>query len=170
MTERPAPDEVAPYFQRYIALVPDGSLVNTLRQQGASTAAWARGLSPDRTDHAYAEGKWTLGQVLQHVLDTERIFATRALRIARGDDTPLPGFEQDDFVAAAGPSRPLAELAGEGERLRATTVDLMTSLDSDALRRIGTSSGGPLSARAAGWIIAGHELHHRQILRERYAS
>ena len=108
-----------------------------------------------------------MAQVVQHVVDTERIFQARLLRIARGDQTPLPGFDQDPYVAAAA-RRPLAPLADELDRLRASTLDLVTSLSDADLRRTGTASGSALSARAAAWIIAGHERHHLAVLRERY--
>lgn len=164
MTGRPAPDEAAAYFQRYIALVDGDDLEAGLQRPGI--AVLVRDLEPALTSHAYAPGKWTLGQSIQHVIDTERIFATRALRIARGDQTPLPGYDQDTFAAVTG-SRPLTALADELERVRASTLDLFRSFMPDALDRVGTSSGGPLSARAAGWIIAGHERHHVAVT-ERY--
>lgn len=170
MTGRPGPDEYGPFYERYVALVPDGDLLDGLRAQGAATAALLRSLDPALGGHRYAPGKWTLAQSVQHVIDTERIFGARALRIARGDRTPLPGFDQDPFVEAAGPDRPLADLAAEFERLRASTVDLFASLAPEAADRVGTVSGHPMSARAAGWIIAGHERHHLAIWRGRYLA
>lgn len=171
MTERPAPGEHAPYYGRYVALVPDGDLLATLGWQGAETAALLRSAGPAWGDARYAPDKWTVKEVVAHLVDTERIFAARALRIARGDRTPLPGFDQDAYVAALDLSvRPLAALADEFEHLRASTVDLFRSLSDEALTRVGTVNDGPMSARAAAWIIAGHERHHVQILRQRYAG
>lgn len=167
---RPAPDEFAAYYGRYIDRVPDGDLVDTLRRQGPATAALLRGLAPALAGHRYAPGKWTLAQSVGHLIDTERIFGVRALRIARGDATAQPGFEQDAYAEALPLARPLGDLADEFERLRATTVDLFASLSEPALARRGTASGHPLSARAAGWIIAGHELHHLTVLRDRYLT
>ncbi len=167
---RPDPVEYAAYYGRYIDRVPDGPLVETLRQQGVQTTRLVRSLDPALGAHRYAPGKWTLAQSIAHVIDTERIFGVRALRIARGDTTPLPGFDQDAFVDALDGDRPLADLAEEAERLRATTVDLFASFSAAALERVGTASGHPLSVRAAGWIIAGHERHHVALIHERYLA
>ena len=164
-TGRPGADEYAPFYAGYVAAAEGDGLADALRQPGL--AALARTLDPALATHAYAPGKWTVAQVVQHVVDTERIFQARLLRIARGDQTPLPGFDQDPYVAAAAP-RPLAPLADELDRLRASTLDLVTSLSDADLRRTGTASGSALSARAAAWIIAGHERHHLAVLRERY--
>lgn len=170
MIDRPSPEEHHPFYGRYVALVPDGDLLHTLRDQAAATAALLRQSGPAWGDHRYATGKWTVREVVAHLSDTERIFAARALRIARGDRTPLPGFDQDAYVAALDLSaRPLTDLADEFGRLRATTVDLFASFTDEALRRVGTVNDGPMSARAAAWIIAGHERHHVEILRQRYA-
>ena len=165
MIGRPAACERAPYFGRYIDQVEGDSLLDALRP--SPLVALLRDADPALAGHAYAPGKWTLAGVAQHVTDTERIFAARALRVARGDRTPLPGFDHDVFAAAA-PDRPLAALADELGAVRAATVALFESLTDEALRRVGTSSGGPLSARAAGWIVAGHERHHLAVVRERY--
>ncbi|MDT7857307.1 DinB family protein [Rubrivirga sp. S365] len=168
---RPADAELAPFYRRYVALVPNGDLLETLAAQGAETAAWLRSLRPALAGWAYARGKWTAAQVVAHVIDTERIFGARALHLGRGDPAPLPGYDQDAYVAALGPERrSLADLAGELERLRATTVDLLGSIPHPALDAVGTVSGGPMSARGAAYVIAGHERHHVQILRERYAA
>ncbi len=165
MTGRPSPSEYAPFYRPYLDAVPGDDVAAALDAPGL--AALAADLDPALATHAYAEGKWTLAQVVQHVIDTERIFATRLLRIARGDATPLPGFDQDPYVAAAAP-RPLAALAAELGRVRASTLDLVRSLPEADRARLGTASGTPMSARAAGWIIAGHERHHLGIVRERY--
>ncbi len=165
MIGRPAAAEHLPYYGRYVEQVEGDDLMVALRR--SPLAALLREADPARATFAYAPGKWTLAGVGQHVIDTERIFAYRALRIARGDATPLPGFDQD-AVAATAPQRPLADLADEVDAVRAATVALFASLPAEALTRVGTASGGPLSARAAGWIIAGHEQHHARIVRERY--
>ena len=168
--ERPGDGDVAAYYRRYVDAVPDGDLLGTLRAQGAETAALLRSHA-DAGDHAYAPGKWTVKEVVAHVIDTERIFGVRALRLGRGDATPLPGYDQDPYVAALDLSgRSLTDLTGEFERLRASTVDLLASIPHPALAHGGTVSGGPMSARGAGWIIAGHERHHVRVLRERYLA
>ena len=170
---RPDSAEYAPFYAGYVAAVEGEDLLAALRRPGL--AALARDLDPALATHAYAPGKWTVAEVVQHVVDTERVFQTRVLRIARGDRTPLPGFDQDPYAAAAR-ARPLADLAGELDRLRASTVDLVGSLTSEDLARVGTvtpsgtapASGAPMSARAAAWVIAGHERHHAGVLSERY--
>ncbi len=167
MIGRPAPGDYAPFYAGYVGAVPEADLADALRRTGL--AALARGLDPALAGYRYAPDKWTLAAVVQHVIDTERIFAARMLRIARGDQTPLPGFDQDPYVAAAR-DRPLAVLADEFERVRASTLDLVRSLAPADLDRVGVASGSPLSARAAGWIIAGHERHHLGIVRERYLA
>ncbi len=165
MTGRPEAGEHAAFYAGYVACAAGADLGDALDAPGL--AALARRLDPSLADRRYAPDKWTLAGVVQHVIDTERIFATRALRIARGDPTPLPGFDQGPYADAA-PDRPLAVLADELDRLRASTLDLFASLPADALLRVGVASGHPLSARAAGWILVGHERHHLGIVRERY--
>ena len=165
MTGRPEPGEYAEFYHAYVAAVPGSGLVGALRAPGL--AALAREIDPALAGLAYAPGKWTVAQVVQHVIDTERVFSNRVLRIARGDQTPLPGFDQDPYVAAAEP-RALPPLADELDRLRASTSDLVGSLTDTDLARVGTASGNALSARAAAWIIAGHERHHLAVVRERY--
>ena len=165
MTGRPGADEYAGFYAGYVAAVEGDDLLRALR--ASPLAAAVRQTDPGLAGHAYAPGKWTVAQGVQHVTDTERIFQARVLRIARGDRTPLPGFDQDPYVAAATP-RPLADLANELDRLRASTVDLVASLTYADLARVGTASGSPLSARAAAWIVAGHERHHLKILLHHY--
>ena len=166
---RPGGDEHAPYYGRYVALVPDGPIVETLRRQIAETRALVAGLSEDRARHRYAPEKWSVKEVLGHVSDSERVFAYRALRIGRGDATPLPGFDEKEYGATAPfDARPLGEVIAELESVRAATLTLLASFDEAAWNRRGTANEVPVSVRALAWIIAGHELHHRAILRERY--
>ncbi|PAP77806.1 DinB family protein [Rubrivirga marina] len=166
MTHRPEPGEFAPYFGRYVDLAPEADLGYALRP--SRLAAFLRDLDPSLGARRYAPDKWTLAGVSQHVIDTERIFAARALRIARGDSTPLPGFDEVALGAAMPQDRPLAALADELDGVRASTVNLFASLSEADLLRLGTVSGHALSARAAGWILAGHERHHVRVIRERY--
>lgn len=169
MIERPDAFEHAPYQQAYIRLVPEGDLLITLREQASETARLWRGLTPEQADHRYAPGKWSVKEVAAHVIDTERVFVYRALRISRGDQTPLPGYDQDAYVAALDLGhRHLGDLAAELERLRASTLDFFGSLAPEKVRRRGEASGHALSVRAAAYVVAGHERHHVKILRERY--
>ena len=168
MAGRPSDGEIAPFYLRYIALVPEGDVLDTLAAQGAETAALFRSFR-GRGGHAYAPGKWTVKEAIAHVIDTERIFGARALRLGRGDRTPILGFDQDAYVAAldlAGTT--VGDLADAFERQRAATLDVLGSIPRPALDVVGTVSGGPMTARGAGWVIAGHGRHHATVLRERY--
>ena len=166
---RPAEGEFAPYFSRYIDRVPDGDVVERLERQIVETEALLAGVGEARAGDRYAPGKWSVKEVVGHLSDTERVMSYRLLRIARGDATPLPGFEQDDYVRAAGFDRlALADLVAELLAVRRATLALLRGLDDVALARRGTVNGAPMSARALTYIIAGHELHHAAILRQRY--
>lgn len=166
---RPGTEEYAPSYAGYITRVPDGELRGTLRAQLGATLALLRGIPESRGDHRYAADKWTIKEVIGHVIDTERIMAYRALRIARGDSTPLAGFEQNDYVSMGNfGQRTIANLAEELEVVRRSTIILLQHLDETALARRGTANGLPVTPRALAYIIAGHELHHVDILRTRY--
>jgi hypothetical protein len=166
---RPEPGEYAPFYGRYLDAVPDGDLLRLLEEGAEEVLDLLRAFGEANGDYRYAPGKWSVKEVVGHVTDTERVFAYRALRFARGDATPLPGFEQNHYVAAAGfDRRALADLAEEFADVRKGTVKLFAGLDAPALRRAGVASGHRLTVRAAAWIVAGHEQHHAQLLRERY--
>lgn len=166
---RPRADEHAPYYARYIDQVPEGDLIATLRASATELQSLLAGLRAGEGDFRYAPGKWSIKDVVQHVSDTERIFAYRLLRIARGDTTPLAGFDQDPYVATADAGRrSIAELVEEHAAVREATIQLLRQLDDAALARAGTASENPVTARALAWIIAGHERHHLNILRTRY--
>jgi hypothetical protein len=169
MLQRPGTDEYAPYYGNYISLVPDGDVRQHLRLQLSETLAMLSGVSEDRAGKAYGPGKWTLKESVLHMIDAERVFGYRLLRIARGDTTPLPGFEQDDWVPRSGANaRSLPNLLLEFATVRASTLTLVESVDAGAWMHRGTASNNPVSARAVAYIIAGHERHHQRILRERY--
>lgn len=167
--DRPSSDEFAPYYGKYIAGVPDGAILPMLRDQLAETESLLREIGETRGNHRYAPDKWSVKEVIGHLADTERIFSYRALRFARGDTTPLPGYEQDDYVRGANvDTRHLAEIAAEFRSVRSATITLFTGLSDEALMRTGRANNVVFSVRALAWIIAGHELHHRRVLRERY--
>lgn len=171
LTHPPADDagECAPYFQRYIRQVPPGDLLATLEAQLAETVALVDQVGEARAGHRYAEGKWSVREKLGHVVDTERVFAYRALCAARGETAALPSFDENAWVAdAAFEGRTLGSLLGEFTAVRRATLALLHHLDDAALGRRATVGSNPLTARAAGWIIAGHERHHQALLRERY--
>ena len=165
---RPEADEYAPDYERYVSQV-EGDVLETLERQGAQTLALLGGLSEDAAGSRYEPGKWSVKELVGHVIDGERVFAYRALRFARGDATPLPGFDQDPYVAAANSdARTLASLAEEFGHVRAATLALLRSLDPEAWARRGTANDAEVSVRALAYIIAGHEAHHVRVLRERY--
>jgi hypothetical protein len=168
---RPAQDEYAPYYEKYVSLVPAGDVVETLERQLTDTLALLRSVPEDRGDSTYEPGKWSVKELVGHVIDSERVFSYRALRFARGDRTPLPGYEQDDYVRAANfGARTLASITEEFARVRASTVALLRSFDAEAWARRGTANDNEVSVRALAHILAGHELHHLGILRERYLA
>lgn len=168
---RPGPSEFAPYYGRYIDQVPDGPIVNVLRSQIQDTLKLLRSIPEAKGNHAYAPGKWTIKEVLGHVIDAERVFAYRALRFGRADATALPGFEQDEYVPNGGfASRPLSHLIDELDAVRRSTLLLFEGFPKEAGARLGTASGNPVSVQALAYIIAGHERHHVKLLRERYLA
>jgi uncharacterized damage-inducible protein DinB len=123
----------------------------------------------DKFDYRYAEGKWTIKDIIQHVIDTERIFAYRALRISRNDITPLPGFEENDYVEnTKANERGIQDLLAEFSAVRYATLFLFKSFSEEQLKRIGTASGTAISVRAIGFIIIGHQKHHQNVFQERY--
>jgi uncharacterized damage-inducible protein DinB len=166
---RPQADEYAPYYDRYISLIQGEDILNTLDQQRREMMLLLSCRDDDEGDFHYAPDKWSAKEVLGHICDTERIFAYRALRIARADATPLEGFEQDDYVRN-GPfaQRPLSDLVEEFIAVRRATLSLLRNLDEAAWSRRGVANKNEISVRALAYIIAGHELHHRQILKEKY--
>jgi hypothetical protein len=166
---KPEKGEFLPFYGKYIDLVGSGDVLTTLSKQMADTQALLRSLPASVSTYRYAPGKWSVNEVIGHIIDSERIFAARALRFARGDAAPLPGFEQEDYVSNSSfDSYPLGELASELGSVRESTVFLFKHLQEDAWMRRGIANGAEVSVRALAYIIAGHELHHREILRARY--
>jgi hypothetical protein len=167
--ERPDAGEYAPYYEKYISLVPAGDVVETLRGQLDDTLALLNGLSEAEAASRYAPDKWSVKEVVGHVLDTERIFSHRALRFARNDQTPLPGFEQDDYVRTGDfGRRTLVDLAEEFAHVRRANISLLRALDEEAWLRRGAANDNEVSVRALAYIMAGHVIHHVQIIRTRY--
>lgn len=166
---RPAAGEYADYFVPYVRLVPPGPILTILERQLEETLALLRPLDEEQAGFRYAPGKCSIREVVGHVIDTERIFGVRALWFARGEPGPLPSFEQDDFVRTAGfDRRTLADLLEELRLVRSSTIALFRGLPPEALTREGIAAGERLVVRAVPFIIAGHELHHRALLLERY--
>jgi len=168
--ERPSSDEYAPYFAKYVDLVPVGDVLEVLAAGARDTRALLGSIPDGRSHFRYAPGKWSVREVVGHLSDTERVLAYRMLRIARGDVTPLPGFDENAYVASAEfDARSMEDLLEELYAVRHATLLLVRSLTPGSAARTGMANERSVSARALAWIIAGHELHHRRILEERYA-
>lgn len=166
---KPQPGDYAPYYDTYISKVDDGDIIDILKDQQQTTYAFFNSLAADKANHAYAEGKWTVKQVLGHMIDTERIMAYRALRFARNDKNHLPGFEQDDYVENSRHNDfELATLAEEFKLMREVNLYLFKSLNDEEKQRVGIASNQPVSVNALMYIIAGHELHHLSIIKKLY--
>lgn len=168
---RPADSEYNRFYQPYVSEVPDGNLLDSLATQRDLTSALLADISDTNAGFRYADGKWSIREVIGHVADAERVFAYRALRIARGDTTPLQGFDENAWMPFAEfDRRPLADVGAELRAVRDSSLALFRSFDPDAWLRMGTASGHPVSVRALAWIVAGHERHHMRVLQERYLS
>lgn len=172
MTEtiaRPQQSEYLPYYEKYVSMVPDGPIINTLGNQIAETLELLAGIPESQAGFRYGTDKWSIKELVGHVIDSERIFAYRALRFARDDKNALPGYEQDDYVRSAEyDSWPLKEIASELKSVRDSTIFLLKHLKTDAWTRTGVANDAQVSVRALAYIIAGHELHHREVLQTRY--
>jgi len=164
-------DEYNAYYGTYISKTVGFSLREGLKSSGENTISFLQSISSDKLEFRYAEGKWTVKEIIQHLMDTERVFAYRALRIAREDQTPLPGFEQDDYVPPSQANKRLLEdLLNEFKAIKLANVALFDSFSDEMLTAKGTASSSPLSVRAAGFIIMGHEIHHCDVIKERYLN
>ena len=157
------------YYKPYIDLASSSDIIEGLKQNLASVLEFYSELPKAKHNYAYADGKWTIKDILLHIIDTERIFTYRALRVAREDKTPLAGFDQDNYVISSQSLlRPLEDILEEYKAVRNATIALYSSFDTEALQRIGEASGSPISVRAIGYILTGHENHHNQVIKERY--
>ncbi len=166
---KPEANEYAPFYERYIALVPGDDALTALEAQRLHMMQMLSARSEREGNFRYGAGKWSVKEVVGHLADSERVFTYRAMRIARGDETPLPGFEQDDYVKNGGfGDRRLADLAEEFAAVRSGSITLFRSLSDAAWALRGVASDKEVSVRALAFITAGHELHHQRILEERY--
>lgn len=173
---RPEAHEFAPYYVTYVDATSNtlassgtGDIRDLMNTQCDELESIVRGISDEHANLGYAPGKWTLKESLVHVNDAERIFSYRALRIARGDATPLSSFEQDGYVPESrSNSRTMTDILSEFRTIRASSMALINSLDAPAIDKLGTASGKTVSARALIWIMAGHVAHHIALTRDRY--
>lgn len=169
--QRPEAQESSEYFKTYINQVPGNDFLNTIIELQTSTTQLMESFTAEQWDHRYAPGKWTIKEVFLHIIDTEQVMAYRALRIARNDQTPLPGFDQDVLMEHINAEqRSAASILEAYNVMRSASIAQFKYLDDAALSRMGTASGSPISARALAYIIAGHEIHHLKVLKERYFS
>jgi transposase len=166
---RPESTEYAPFYAGYVARVPEGDVLSVLQKQGDEIRDLARSLPGAKETFRYADGKWSIREVLGHLIDGERVFGYRAFCFSRGEQAPLPSFDENQYVAAAGADAiPLAELASEFAAVRASNLAFLRRLSAAEAARLGTASGKPISVRALAYIMAGHPRHHVAVLRERY--
>lgn len=167
--QKPTAGDYAPFYEGYVAAVETDDIVAYLTAQQGEFLAFLREVVWEKWELAYEPGKWTLAEVVLHLIDSERIFAYRALRIARGDTTPLPGFEQDDYVPNSGAAaRTPASIVDEFAAVREATVQLFKNFSPEMWERRGTAADNEITVTALAYIIAGHAAHHARVIRERY--
>ena len=168
---RPDDTEYPPFYARYVAMVPEADVVVALRASGNEMTELLGTIPEERGGFRYAAGKWTVREVIGHMIDAERIFSYRALRLARADATPLPGFEENEYARVAGSdTRTMADLVEELRIVREGSVRLFQSFPHDAWTRRGVVNGREVTVRALAYITAGHARHHLAVLRERYLT
>jgi len=169
MKKRPEINEYNPYYATYINLVAEGDIVHILNKQIKETVGLLKGLTEDQAHFRYAPDKWTVKEVIGHIADTERIMAYRLLSFARGEKAALPGYNDEGYVLHASFNRlSIAELLENLEAVRQSTIHLLKGLEEEAWLRKGNANGSDATVRALAYIIAGHELHHRNIIEKRY--
>jgi hypothetical protein len=167
--QRPQPNDCAEYYFRYIDLVPDVDVLGFLEQQLTRMTEFLGGITEEKSNYRYADDKWSIKEVVGHINDTERVFAYRALWFARNNTEPIPGMEQDDFVEFGDfGHRSLLNLTEEFRTIRASTLTMLRGISEEAALRKGVASGVEFTVSSIPWIIAGHAMHHRQVLKEKY--
>ena len=166
---KPALSTIPPFYHTYVKLVENENLFDALTDNTNETTAFLRSLPAEKWDYRYAEGKWTIKDLVQHVIDTERIFAYRALCFARGESASLPGFDEKAYAAASGATERTSEaLLNEWQAVRTATELLYQSFNDSQQKQTGTANNSAVSVEGIGFILVGHVLHHLQVLRERY--
>jgi hypothetical protein len=162
-------DEYNPYYEQYIKKAGDVSISEGLKDNGDVTIAFLESISEEKLEFRYAEGKWTIKEIIQHIIDTERVFTYRALCIARKDKTLFPGYDQDEYaVNSEANNRSMFSLMNEYKAVRLASIILFESFSAEMLKRVGVASNSNLSPRAVAFITIGHENHHCEIIKERY--
>jgi hypothetical protein len=167
--QRPKSNEYPPYYNRYVDLIDGIDILVILEKQKQEMSNLLNSFGEEAAAYRYAPDKWSVKEVIGHIIDVERIFAYRALRFARNDKTPLPEFDQEDYIKSANfDSRTLIDIADEFRSVRESTLSMLFSFEDEIFNYEGTASGFKFTVRAISYIIAGHEVHHRQVIRERY--
>ncbi|MDX5435702.1 MAG: DinB family protein [Pontibacter sp.] len=165
----PTPEEYSGYVSNYIQQAKTDDLIEGLTASYVFITGMVQGLTEEQLLHRYEPGKWSIKELMVHLMDSERIFSYRALRFARQDKTELPGFDENAYIAPAkADARDINSIIAEYTSLRTATIELFKSFDEEALQQKGVASGLELSVRALGYVILGHEVHHQKIIRERY--
>ena len=169
--EYPASSEYVHFYAKYVGLVDKGNIINILNSQMHEMYSLLSTIPGDKAYFSYAPGKWTLKEVVGHMIETERVFSYRVLAISRGEQQALPGMDQDEYIKENNyNSRTLANLSNEYLALRVSTIHLLSNMTKAMIAKKGTASGAEVTVRALAFIIAGHELHHRNIIKEKYLS
>ena len=167
--EKPKAEDAPKYYQNYLSLISENNLADALQNSMNNTLKFISSIPKEKEEHRYAEGKWTVKEVFGHIIDCERILAYRATRFSRKDSTDLPGFEQDNYAPNANTSqRTLAEMADEYKAVRQASIALFSYMTPDMLDFKGTANKTVVTARSIGWFIAGHDIHHCKVIKERY--
>lgn len=168
---RPNESEYAPYYQQYIDYVNESEILPVLRAQMDDLDVLLDRVPDERETHRYAEGKWSIREMIGHLIDGERVFGYRAFCIARGETQNLPGYEQDDYLRTAPYNHiTLEDLLSELRLIRLGNIAMFRTLDAQSWERVGTANGNQVTARALAFIMAGHIRHHMKVLRERYLA
>lgn len=171
LTSRPAPEDLPAFYHGYVQQTSGADIIDAMRSALNRVHAAVSGMGEEAGAFRYAPGKWSVKEVLQHVIDCERIFAYRALRFARKDHIELPGFEENEYAPASmADRRSLHDLVHELELVRSTSIVLFQSFPDEGLDQKGIANGKPITVRAIGWVIAGHCDHHTRIITERYRT
>lgn len=167
--KRPAINDYAPFYEPYVSKIESNDILGTLENSLEENLTFLRSLSPEKWEYSYAEGKWSIKEIMVHLIDAERIFASRAIRIARHDRTPLPGFDQDAYAPyMEANERTVDSILEEYEAVRKSTISLYKNFNEKMWYRHGIASGTSVTTLALAYIIAGHETHHFKVIRERY--
>ena len=165
----PLPTQHPDFYQRYIDAVKGDDLIEILSQQRDEGLRFMKAIPDEKANYSYADGKWSVKEVLIHIIDAERVFAYRAMRFARNDKTPLPGFEEDDYAPESFAAlRTIESIAGEYAAVRSATIELFKTFNAEQIDRAGMGNNRLMAVRSLGYAIAGHQQHHLKVLREKY--